>query len=46
MSDEIIIVVDIINSQYVLKENFTKLRTENSTEFRTLTKLSDLEIRI
>jgi hypothetical protein len=46
MSDDVITVVDIINSQYVLKKNFTKLRTKNSTELRALAKLSDLGIRM
>jgi hypothetical protein len=38
MSNDVIAVVDIINSQYVLRENFTKLRA--------LAELSDLGIRI
>ncbi len=48
MNDEIIVVVDIINSQYVLRENSTnKLSTENFiNELRALAKLSDLEIQI
>jgi hypothetical protein len=37
MKNDVIVVVDIINSQYVLRENF---------ELRILAKLSDLEIRI
>ncbi len=46
MNDEIITVVDIINNQYVLRDNST-IRTKNFTnELRTLAKLTDYEIQI
>jgi hypothetical protein len=46
IDDDVIAVVDIINNQYVLRENFTNSYSENSTELRTLAKLADLEIHI
>ncbi len=46
MRNDVIVVVDIINNQYVLRENFNT-RAENFTnELRALAKLLDLEIRI
>jgi hypothetical protein len=46
MNDDVITVVDIINNQYVLRENFTNSYSENSTELKALAKLADLEIHI
>jgi hypothetical protein len=46
MNDDVIAVVDIINNQYVLRENFTHSYRENSIEpgLRTLAKLAGLRI--
>jgi hypothetical protein len=48
MNDDVITVIDIINNQDVLKENFTNSYNNNSTEseLKTLTKLAKLEIHI
>ncbi len=46
MKNDVIIVANIINNQYVLRENFTNSYSKNSAEFRTLAKLADLEIHI
>jgi hypothetical protein len=48
MNDDVITVVDIINKQYVLRENFTNSYRKNSieSELRALAKLADLEIHI
>ncbi len=46
MNDDVIAVIDIINNQYVLRENFTNSYSENSAELRALAKLADLEIHI
>jgi hypothetical protein len=46
MNDDVIAVIDIINNQYVLRKNSTKLSMKNSTELRALAKLTNLEIRI
>ncbi len=45
MKNDVIIVTNIINNQYVLRENFTTSSTK-VFELRTLAKLSSLEIRI
>jgi hypothetical protein len=39
-NDDVIAVANIINNQYVLKENFTNSSIENFTGFRTLIKLN------
>jgi hypothetical protein len=46
MNDDVIAVVDIINNQYVLRENFTNSYRENSveSELRALAKLAELRI--
>ncbi len=47
MKNHVIIVVDIINNQYVLRKNFTKSRAKNFiNKLRALAKLSGLEIQI
>jgi hypothetical protein len=47
MNDDVIVVIDIINNQYVLKENFTNSSSENSiNESRALAKLTELRIHI
>jgi hypothetical protein len=48
MKNDVIVVANIINNQYVLRENFTNSSSENSTESesRALAKLVDLEIHI
>jgi hypothetical protein len=46
MNDDVITVIDIINNQYVLKENFTNSSSENSiNEPRALAKLAGYEIQ-
>jgi hypothetical protein len=44
MGDDVIAVADIINNQYVLRENFTNSPSENSTGPRALAKLAGLGI--
>jgi hypothetical protein len=46
MRNDVIVVANIINNQYVLKKNFANSPSENSTESepRTLAKLAGLEI--
>jgi hypothetical protein len=46
MRNDVIVVANIINNQYVLKKNFTNSYSENSAELKTLAKLTDLEIHI
>ncbi len=46
MRNDVIVVANIINNQYVLRKNFTNSYSENSAELRTLAKLADLEIQI
>jgi hypothetical protein len=47
MNDDVIAVIDIINNQYVLRENSTNSSSENSiNEPRALAKLAGYEIQI
>ncbi len=47
MNDDVIIVIDIINNQYVFKENFINSSSENSiNESQALAKLTELRIHI
>jgi hypothetical protein len=46
MKNDVIVVANIINNQYVFRENFTNSYSENSAELRALAKLAGLEIHI
>jgi hypothetical protein len=46
MKNDVIVVTNIINNQYVLRENLTNSHSENFAELRTLAKLADQEIHI
>jgi hypothetical protein len=46
MKNDVIVVANIINNQYVLRENFTNSYSENSAELKALAKLADLKIHI
>ncbi len=46
MRNDVIVVANIINNQYVLRENFTNSYSENSAELRALAKLAGLGIHI
>jgi hypothetical protein len=46
MRNDVIVVANIINNQYVLRKNFTNSYSENSAEFRALAKLAGLGIHI